>query len=96
MFDDMISTAGSICGAAEAVHKAGAKRILVAATHGVLCGQALERIRKAPIESVIITDTIPLTPERSDPKIKVLTVATVLGEAVKRIHRNESVSRLFV
>jgi ribose-phosphate pyrophosphokinase len=96
MFDDMISTAGSICGAAEAVHKAGAKRILVAATHGVLCGQALERIRRAPIESVVITDTIPLTPERSDPKIKVLTVATVLGEAVKRIHRNESVSRLFV
>jgi ribose-phosphate pyrophosphokinase len=96
MFDDMISTAGSICGAARAIHEAGAKKVLVAATHGVLCGPALQRIREAPIESMAITDTIPLTPERSDPKIRVLTVAPLLGEAVKRIHRNESVSRLFV
>jgi ribose-phosphate pyrophosphokinase len=96
IFDDMISTAGSICGAAEAVYASGAKKIYVAATHGVLCGPAVERIQKAPIEQVIITDTIPLTPEKAIPKIRVLSVASVFGEAVKRIHRNESVSRLFV
>ena len=95
MFDDMISTAGSICGAARALHEAGAKKVYVAATHGVLCGPAVQRIHEAPIESVLITDTIPLTPERSDPKIRVLSIAPLLGEAIKRIHRNESVSRLF-
>jgi len=96
VFDDMISTAGSICGASRAVKEAGARRVLVAATHGVLCGQAIERIQETPIESVIITDTIPLPPEKAIPKIKILSVAPVLGEAIKRIHRNESVSRLFV
>ena len=96
IFDDMISTAGSICGAAEAIHASGARKIYVAATHGVLCGPAIERIQKAPIEQLIITDTIPLPPEKAIPKIRILSVASVLGEAVKRIHRNESVSRLFV
>jgi ribose-phosphate pyrophosphokinase len=96
LFDDMISTAGSICGAAQAVHLAGARKIYIAATHGILCGSALERIQNAPIEGAVITDTIPLTPERAIPKITVLSVAPLLGEAVKRIHRNESVSRLFV
>jgi len=96
LFDDMISTAGSICGAAQVVHEAGASKIYVAATHGVLCGSAIERISKAPIEALVITDTIPLTPERAIAKITVLSVAPLLGEAVKRIHRNESVSRLFV
>lgn len=95
MFDDMISTASSICGAAERVHAAGAKEIHVAATHGVLCGPAIERLKAAPIKQVVITDTIPLRPEQQLPKIKVLPVAPLLGEAIKRIHRNESVSRLF-
>ena len=96
MFDDMISTAGSICGAAKKVHEAGAREVHVAATHGVLCGKAIENIEKAPIKSVVITDTIPLSPEKKLPKIQVLTVAHLLGEAIKRIHRNESVSKLFV
>ncbi len=96
IFDDMISTAGSICGAAEATHKHGASRIFLAATHGVLCGQAIERIQNAPVDGVLITDTIPLAPEKNIPKIEVLSVAPLLGEAIKRIHRNESVSRLFV
>lgn len=95
MFDDMISTAGSICGAAQKVHEAGAKEIHVAATHGVLCGKAIERLAAAPIQSVVITDTIPLRPEQTLSKISVLSVAPLLGEAIKRIHRNESVSRLF-
>ena len=96
MFDDMISTAGSICGAAKKVHEAGAREVHVAATHGVLCGKAIENIQQAPIKSIVITDTIPLPPEKKLPKIQVLTVAPLLGEAIKRIHRNESVSKLFV
>lgn len=95
MFDDMISTAGSICGAAKKVHEAGAREIHVAATHGVLCGPAIEKLAEAPLRTVVITDTIPLRPDRSISKIKVLSVAPLLGEAIKRIHRNESVSRLF-
>jgi ribose-phosphate pyrophosphokinase len=96
IFDDMITTGGSICGAAAAVHAAGARKIYVAATHGVLCGPAIERIQNAPIEACVITDTIPLPPEKAIPKIKVLSVAPILGEAMKRTHRNESISRLFV
>jgi len=93
--DDMITTGGSICGAAEMVHKAGARKIYLAVTHGVFCCDAIDRLQQAPVDGVVITDTIPLAPERSVPKIKVLSVSRLLGEAVKRIHRNESVSRLF-
>lgn len=96
IFDDMISTAGSICGAAEVVHDHGARRIYLAATHGLLCGQAVERIRCSPIDGVVITDTVPLSPEKETPKITVLSVAPLLGEAIKRIHHEESVSGLFV
>jgi ribose-phosphate pyrophosphokinase len=95
MFDDMISTAGSICGAANKVHEAGAREIYVAATHGVLCGRAIENLAGAPIKEVVITDTIPLDRDKALPKFTVLSVAPLLGEAIKRIHRNESVSRLF-
>ncbi len=96
MFDDMISTASSICGAAKAIHLAGAREIHVAATHGLLVGPAIERLEEAPISTVAITDTIPLRPKAMLPKIKVLSVAALLGQAIKRIHRNESVSGLFV
>jgi ribose-phosphate pyrophosphokinase len=96
MFDDMISTASSIVGAAKVIHQFGAREIHVAATHGVLVGPAIERLESAPIQSLIITDTIPLSPEKMLPKIKVLSVASLLGQAIKRIHRNESVSGLFV
>jgi ribose-phosphate pyrophosphokinase len=96
MFDDMISTASSICGAAKVIKECGAKQIHVGATHGVLCGPAIERLTKAPIDSVVITDTIPLRPEQVLSKIRVLSVSALLGQAIKRIHRNESVSMLFV
>lgn len=96
IFDDMISTAGSICGAADVMHAHGAAAVYLAATHGILCGSAIERIQKSPVDGVIITDTVPLAPEKAIPEIQVLTVASLLGEAVKRIHRNESISRLFV
>lgn len=95
IFDDMISTAGSICGAAEMVRQAGAGRIYLSATHGVFCGPAIERLRAANVEEIVVTDTIPLRADARLPNMRVQTVAPLLGEAVKRIHRNESVSRLF-
>ncbi len=95
MFDDMITTASSICGAARAVHEAGAREIFVAATHGILCGPAIENIEKAPITQLLLTDSIPLQPAQLIPKIQVRTVATLLAEAIKRIHHDQSISALF-
>ncbi len=95
MFDDMISTAGSICGAAQMVHDAGATSILVAATHGVFCGPAIERLQKAPIDEIVVTDTIPLSTNQGLDNVHVLSVAPILGEAIKRIHHNESISDIF-
>lgn len=97
LFDDMISTGGSICGAAAMVKAAGAAKIYLAATHGIFCGNALENIKNAPIEGLVVTDTVPLLPPmRALEKVTVLSIAPLLGEAIKRIHRNESVSLLFV
>ena len=95
MFDDMISTAGSICGAAELVKKKGAREIHVASTHGVFAGKAIERLRDAPVDSVVVTDTVPVGDEKLLPKMKVLTVAPMLGMAIKRIHQHESISEIF-
>ncbi len=95
IFDDMISTAGSICGAAEVMHQHGARQIFLAATHGLLVGDSVERLQKAPIDGLVLTDTIPLPTEKEISKLTVLGIAPLLGEAIKRIHRNESVSRLF-
>jgi ribose-phosphate pyrophosphokinase len=95
IFDDLISTAGSICGAARLLQEAGAREIHVAATHGVFCGPAVERMQAAPIESVVITNSIQLTKEQQIPKIKVLSVATLLAEAIKRIHQHQSISAMF-
>lgn len=95
LFDDMISTAGSICGAAKLVHEAGAKAIHIATTHGVLCGPAIERLRDAPVDSIIVTDTIPITAEKQLPNLVQLSVAPLLAEAIKRIHHDQSISELF-
>jgi ribose-phosphate pyrophosphokinase len=96
MCDDIIATAGTVCGAAELVKQRGAEKIYVGATHGVFAAQALERLSDAPIDQVVVTDTIPQdkTTKKAG-NIKVLSVAAMLGEAIKRIHRNESVSNLF-
>lgn len=97
MFDDMISTAGTVCKAAELVMDRGANRVFVAATHGVLVGMALERLANAPIEKVILTDSIP-TVSRCDAikdKLVTLSVGDLLGEAIYRINHNISVSALF-
>jgi ribose-phosphate pyrophosphokinase len=95
MFDDMISTGSSICGAAKLVHEAGAKEIHLACTHGVLCGEAIKRIKESPVDSVVITNTIPLPPEKRLDRIHVLSVAPLLAEAIRRIHSNKSISQMF-
>ena len=94
--DDLISTGSSLIEAVGALKKAKAKSIYAAITHGVLCGPAIERIDKCEeLEKLLISDSIPLTPEKKHPKIEVLSVATLLAEAIKRIHNEESVSCLF-
>ncbi|MBR0192466.1 MAG: ribose-phosphate pyrophosphokinase [Thermoguttaceae bacterium] len=95
LFDDMISTAGSICGAAKMVKDAGASKVYIAATHAVFCGPAVEKLNACPVEEIVVTDTIPLTPERTPEKVRVLSVAPLLGEAIRRLHFNESISCLF-
>jgi ribose-phosphate pyrophosphokinase len=97
MVDDMISTAGTMCNAAELVMDRGANDVIAACTHPVLVGLAMERLAAAPVSKVIVTDTIPCG-ERCKPiadKIVELTVAELIGEAIHRIHHNQSVSELF-
>lgn len=97
LLDDMIDTAGTITQAAEALMKRGAREVYACCTHPVLSGPAIERLKKSPLKEVIVTNTIPLSDEaRGLSKIKSLTVAPLLGEAIKRIHCGESVSSLFV
>lgn len=97
ILDDMIDTAGTLTQAARALKNHGAKRIYACASHGVLSGPAIDRINDSAIEAVLITDTIPLPESDKDySKIKVLTVAELLAEAIRRIHEDESVSSLFV
>lgn len=97
ILDDMIDTAGTLTEASEAVLRNGAKQVFAAATHGVLSGPAVERIKNSRIERVIITDTIPLSPEAAAcPKFVQLSVADLLAEAIYRIHNYDSVSSLFI
>ncbi|MHC4600043.1 MAG: ribose-phosphate diphosphokinase [Planctomycetota bacterium] len=94
MVDDMIATAGTLVEAVHILKQYGAKDICFSATHPVLCGPAIERLAEAPLKEVVVSDTIPLEGKEID-KIKVLSVAPILGEAVKRIHYSESISELF-
>ncbi len=97
ILDDMIDTAGTLTQAAKALKEHGAKTIYACATHGVLSGPAIDRINASDIEEVVITDTIPLGEKAAlTSKIKVLSIAGLLAETVKRIHEDESVSSLFV
>ena len=95
IIDDMVATAGSLVEAAGAVKKAGAKRIMAAITHPVLCGPAIERIKRSVVEELVVTDTIPIPKEKRIEKIKTLSLAPLLGEAIHRIHNGKSVSALF-
>lgn len=92
--DDIIDTAGTICEGAKALIRNGARAVYAAGTHPVFSGHALTRLAEAPIEEVVVTNTIPLTPDPGE-KIKALSVAPLLGEAIVRIHEDLSVSKLF-
>ncbi|KUK14474.1 MAG: ribose-phosphate pyrophosphokinase [Synergistetes bacterium] len=93
--DDIIDTAGTIVNAANAILERGAKEVYACATHGVLSGNALERLSNSPIKEVLLTDTIPISPEKRIPKIKIKSIASLFAEAIRRIHYNLSVSMLF-
>jgi ribose-phosphate pyrophosphokinase len=97
VMDDMIDTAGTLVQAVGAVQREGARRILACGVHAVLSGPAIDRIKASPIEEVVVTNSVPLSPDkRAAARITVLTVAPLLGEAIRRIHDEESVSTLFV
>ncbi len=97
IFDDMIDTAGTLVKAANAIKEAGAIDVMACATHPVLSGEAIARLRESVLHEVVVGDTIPLTAAAAaEPKINVLSFASYIGEAVRRIHEEESVSSLFV
>jgi ribose-phosphate pyrophosphokinase len=97
MLDDIIDTAGTITQSAEALLKNGAKRVMAYCIHPVLSGPAIERIENSPLEELVVCDTIPLHERAAEcKKIKVLSVASLLGEAIRRIHMQDSVTSLFV
>ena len=95
IIDDMIDTAGTTVGAANAAMGKGAKSVTAIATHGVLSGPAIERLKSAPIKNLVITDTIQIPEKKILSNMKIITVADVFGAAINRIHNGESVSALF-
>ena len=95
IFDDMISTAGSMVNAVELARKRGAKKVYACATHGLLVDKAINRLREAGLEQIAITDSIPLAPEKQLPNIKIISVGALLANAIRRIHEDQSISELF-
>jgi len=95
LIDDMIDTAGTITQGAKALIEHGAKEVYACCTHGVLSGPAIQRINESPIKELVITNSIPLTPEKQSDKIHVLSVAPLFGEAIERIYEDLPVSTLF-
>jgi ribose-phosphate pyrophosphokinase len=94
--DDMIDTAGTLVNTVLALKKKKAERIYASATHGILSGPAIDRLGSAPLEEILLTDTVPIAPEKVLPNMKVLSVAPLLGTAIQSIHEETSVSNLFV
>ena len=95
LVDDMIDTAGTITQGAALLMKEGAKDVLALVTHPVLSGPAKDRIDKSPLSALIVTNSIQIPPERSPKKLKILSIAGLLAEAIKRIHLDDSVSQMF-
>lgn len=95
LLDDMIDTAGTICNAANALRKLGAKDIYAAATHAVLSGPAVERLKNANLKEIILLDTMPIPKEKILSNMNILSVAPLFAEAITRIYKNGSVSTLF-
>ena len=95
VFDDEVDTAGSIIETAEVIKKFGAKDIYVGCTHGVLSGPAIERIKNSSIKELVMTNTIPLPPEKQIDKISVVSMSELFGEAIRKINEATSVGELF-
>lgn len=95
IFDDEVSTAGTMVEAAKILQEHGAKEIYAACTHGILCGPAIERIQNSPIKELVVTNTVPLTPEKQIEKIKVLSIAPLFAEAIQRINEAKPLGDLF-
>jgi ribose-phosphate pyrophosphokinase len=95
IYDDMLDTAGTMVDAAESIREKGAKQVYTCVVHPLLSRSAPDRIMKSCIKELVVTDTIPLVPEKKIKKVKVLSVASLLGKAIMRIHRAESISSLF-
>jgi len=96
LFDDVVTTASTLCQAAEAIRAAGAREIYAGVTHGVLSASAHERISRSPIKELVVTDTVQHDPATVPSRVTELSVAGLLGEAVQRIHEERSLSSLFV
>lgn len=96
LIDDIIDTAGSISGAARALKENGADKVFCYAAHGVFSGKAYEKLKEAPFEEIIFTDTIPVDESKKLKNMYILSVASLFGEAIKRIYKGESISSLFV
>lgn len=95
LVDDIIATGSSLLGAASALKREGTQEIYAAVTHGLLSSNATQKIEKSEIKELVITDSIPLSKEKMSPKIKVVTIAPLLAEAIRRIHEERSISVLF-
>jgi ribose-phosphate pyrophosphokinase len=95
IFDDEIATGTSVLESVTALEGAGVRDIYCGATHGVLCGGAAERLQDSPIKEVVVTNAVPIPPERRFPKLRILSVAPLFAEAIRRIHTGDSVSQLF-
>jgi len=96
IIDDEIATGGTVSESADFLLREGVKDISIAVVHPVLSGNAVARLRAAPIAEVVVTDTLPLPPEKQDPKITVLSIANLLAEAIARVHDGRSVSELYI
>lgn len=96
LIDDMIDTAGTICKAAIALKEKGAQKIIASATHGVLSGSAIQNLISAPIDEVVVTNTLKISDEKRFPRMRVLSVGSIFATAIQRIHEEKSVSSLFI
>lgn len=95
IFDDEISTGGTLMETVNILAKSGVKNIYAAATHGILVGEAIERIEKSPIKELVVTNTVPVTPEKRIDKLTVLSIAPTFAEAIKRIHEERPLGDIF-
>jgi ribose-phosphate pyrophosphokinase len=95
LIDDMIDTAGTIVAAAEQLHERGAESVYAACTHGVFSGPAIDRLKNSPLEKIVITNTLPLPPEKQLDKIEVLSAAKIIADAIDAVFEDTSVSEIF-